>query len=74
MSDKNVIGKIYNLVSAVINNCPDAKVIVAGVFLLQDNPHLDKTIDSINHVLQTSAKRHSKLRAKLVKGYNSKQL
>ena len=29
---KYVIGKIYNLVSAVINNCPDAKVIIAGVF------------------------------------------
>ena len=57
---KSVIRKIDNLVSAVIKKCPDAKVIVSGVLHRQDNPHLNKTIDNVNHVLQTSAKRHAK--------------
>ena len=48
---RNVLNKIEGFVATVQKKCPAAQVVVAGLVHREDEPHLNKSIDTINSVL-----------------------
>ena len=49
---KVIVGKMENLVLKTKEKCPEAKIILSGILHRTDKPHLNKTIDVVNHVLE----------------------
>ena len=49
---KVIVDKMENLVLKTKEKCPEAKIILSGILHRTDKPHLNKTIDVVNHVLE----------------------
>ena len=48
---RNVLNKIERFLATVQKKCPAAQVVVAGLVHREDEPHLNKSIDTMNSVL-----------------------